>query len=248
MECERSIESLLNISVFRDGSLLDAIRNHLTDGRMVVVRDAFNGDFAEATYKDLHSYMDWTAFQEFGRTSFCYNRLRETNLPPTVSELRTTLSTGATKRFAEKLTGRDCGGRAIVNAALYRPGDYLAPHTDSVGNRSVALVWHLSRGWDPEWGGQFVWCKTGASVSPMFNSLILFNVSSATLHLVLPVTPRARGKRLSVYGWWRSGTPDTHPRATTVSVNDPVNDPHIWGGHYGPSRVQVDDRGDVVAI
>ena len=62
-----------------------------------------------------------------------------------------------------RLTRRPVGGNSAYRAprpgdttgapSWYDTGHHSLPHTDWVGQRTVAYVWHLSKNWKPEWGG-----------------------------------------------------------------------------------------------
>merc|ERR1712113_92577 len=60
-------------------------------------------------------------------------------------------------KFIQSLTGRDCSGPCVGAPSWYKSGDHSLPHTDWVGQRTVAFVWHLSKQWRPEWGGALYW-------------------------------------------------------------------------------------------
>ena len=47
----------------------------------------------------------------------------------------------------------------------YQSGDHSLPHTDWVGQRTVSYVWHLSKGWRPEWGGALYWAHNDHAVA-----------------------------------------------------------------------------------
>ena len=47
------VRKYLNPNLFKDPSVMDTISDQLVDGRVVVIRNAFHPDFAEAAYRDL---------------------------------------------------------------------------------------------------------------------------------------------------------------------------------------------------
>mmetsp|Transcript_13655 Transcript_13655/g.20368 ORF Transcript_13655/g.20368 Transcript_13655/m.20368 type:complete len:118 (-) Transcript_13655:313-666(-) len=65
--------------------------------------------------------------------------------------------TEETKEFMSELTGRDCSGESVGAPSYYEIGDHSLPHTDHVGQRSVAYIWHLSKTWKAEYGGGLYW-------------------------------------------------------------------------------------------
>ncbi len=95
----------------------------------------------------------------------------------------------------------------------YRPGHFLTSHDDAVAGkgRVLALVFHLSPYWQPDWGGLLLFhqpdgvVKTG--FSPQSNTLNLFQVPA--LHAVTMVAPFAQAERIAITGWARSQKPLT---------------------------------------
>ena len=61
-------------------------------------------------------------------------------------------ATPASQGFMQQLTGRDCTGETQGSPSWYQAGDHSLPHTDWVGQRTVAYVWHLSKDWRPRSG------------------------------------------------------------------------------------------------
>ena len=116
----------------------------------------------------------------------------------------------ATRRFVGALAGRDCAGPTTGAPSWYRAGDHSLPHTDWVGQRTVAYVWHLSKDWRPEWGGALYWAQAEHAVATYpasFNSLVLFSVTTKSAHFVTTVAPQheaAGAKRLTFNGWWQA--------------------------------------------
>jgi Rps23 Pro-64 3,4-dihydroxylase Tpa1-like proline 4-hydroxylase len=68
-------------------------------------------------------------------------------------------------------------------------------------------VWHLTRDWNPSWGGDFYWIPSRASLPPSFNTLLLFVVTNQSDHFVTTVSPYASGQRLAINGWWQTSRP-----------------------------------------
>ena len=79
------------------------------------------------------------------------------------------------------------------------------PHSDDSAGRTVAFVWHLSRNWDPEWGGSLFWQAepSGRAYIPAsYNTLHLFSVTRQSDHFVTPVSAYAEEERLAFNGWF----------------------------------------------
>src|SRR6185437_6139487 len=193
--------------------LLGRVGAEVAKGRAVVIPDAFDRALADRMADALEATTRWLPHERYSDAFFHFrhhNLYERADFPRELDEFRSVMDGAATKDLVGRATRIDCSGPLTLGASLYLPGDYSLPHTDGVGTRSLAYVWYLTREWSPSWGGHFVWCPTGAIVSPTFNSLVLFRVSESSLHFVAPVAPTARGRRLAVNGWWHSADPPSH--------------------------------------
>lgn len=214
----RSLRSYLNPDVGGDPETFRDIGQHLMAGRLIVVRDAFRPAFAERLHACLDASPDWELHQDYGHPHFHYHHHNLYDERRFAADLRLfveILRSAETKEFVQGLTGRDCSGRGEFSASWYRPGDHSLPHTDLVGAgtqdcRQVAMVWHLTRDWQPGWGGDFYWCQAGRYLSPSFNTLLLFTVNRESAHFVTTVSPHATGKRLAINGWWTGSSGTEH--------------------------------------
>ncbi len=96
-------------------------------------------------------------------------------------------------------------------ATAYGPGDFLTCHDDAVSGRDrvAAFVLGMTPRWRPEWGGLLLFHEADDGrvdgLVPRFNTLDLFAVPQR--HSVSYVSPSAAGRRLSLTGWLRPGTP-----------------------------------------
>lgn len=90
----------------------------------------------------------------------------------------------------------------------YEASGYLNPHTDHVGRRALTFVINLSD-FKPKEGGRLLFLKrTKASgkvkvlkrIAHRFNSLVLFEVNSRSLHQMEAM--RTSKKRLTLSGWF----------------------------------------------
>jgi hypothetical protein len=102
----------------------------------------------------------------------------------------------------------------------------LQPHLDFHGTQSVAFLWHLSKDWDPRWGGAFCWSPSNAveygCCCSTFNTLLFFLPSAPPLvRAVTPVAENAKkGKGLALGGRCSTGgKKDNMP-----TVQDPIED------------------------
>jgi hypothetical protein len=87
------------------------------------------------------------------------------------------------------------------------------PHTDRAGSskgekekRRIAYILHLTKAWNPKFGGDMVWMNPAYHIHPSWNAMTFFAVSESSWHFVSPVAaicPSAV-KRLAFSGWWTS--------------------------------------------
>ena len=243
---EASLQTILHTETFRDAGLLPTIGRAIENGRAVVIPQAFAPDLAQRVYAALEQSENWKPYD--GHKPFFHfhhhNLYGWSDLPPEVRECARILGSTPTKLLLSVLTGADCRGPLSIAASMYLPGDYSLPHNDAHDARSIAYVWYLTKDWRPEWGGQFVWCPSGAIVNPSFNTLIAFKVSSQSLHFVAPVSQRARGRRLSVNGWWRRAS---KPSGEAPAAGDRWPVP-LLPGCYGAGTAPLDGHNDIVLL
>jgi hypothetical protein len=221
------LRDVLRRDVLESADLRAQLRRALLAGRPCVIRDAFAADYAERVYAALDSIKDWEPVERFRQpfSSFCSHSLVDRALfPAALNECEAMFAHAETRAAAAELSGLQCHGESIFNATLYLPADYLSPHNDVGGGRSVSFIWQLSKDWLPQWGGHLFWCSPPTNIAPTFNTLILYRVAAESYHAVLPVTPHARGKRFTISGWWTD--PDEHA--------SPAAPPAPW--YRGPMR------------
>jgi|Transcript_6493 Rps23 Pro-64 3,4-dihydroxylase Tpa1-like proline 4-hydroxylase len=251
----KSIKDYLNPRLFQDPSTMKDIGQRLRDGKLVVIRDAFIPEFAEAMYEELHGTTAWSKNEDYLPDGYHYkhnNVYDKSDYPPLCTPALEMFDSEESKRFMTELTGRDCAGETLGSPSYYEPGDHSLPHTDHVGQRSVAYVWHLSKNWRPEWGGGLYWAQeplANAYFHANFNQLVLFSVTPMSSHFVTTVGPQATEKRLSFNGWWQSswvpnandpleeilGTPEerlTLTHAQIIAIQDLLDDP--WSPQINP--------------
>lgn len=203
-----SIENYLNPQIFGNRENIQTISNHIIEGNIVLIRNAFKEFFVERMFCRLDQFTNWKIYEDY-QEHFHYhhhNIYDENSFPPDLTWCNNIFKSNPTKEFIKSLSKKDCDGEAIVSASRYLPGDYSLPHTDLKKHgseiRQVAFVWHLTKNWQPNWGGDLFWCPKNHYISPSFNTLILFSVSKESFHFVTPVSPYAQSKRLAINGWW----------------------------------------------
>jgi len=205
-----SIETYLRPSV---RAALPDIAPRLAQGRLVLIRNAFEADFAERMHRSLDNSTAWRV-QEGYEKHFHYHYHDLSNAagyPEDIAECARIFDSPQTKAWVTGLSGRSCTGPTEFFSNWYLPGDYLHPHNDVAANdadshRQVTFVWYLAKEWRSEWGGSFFWCPTNSYLPPAFNTLALFTVGPGGTHLVSHVSPFAKGKRLAISGWWTGRT------------------------------------------
>jgi len=123
----------------------------------------------------------------------------------TYLKLRKALSDPRFAAFIEQQIGIDLGP-GDFDAHVMRGGDFLAPHTDAIGDRSVAAVLFLSPEWPPSFGGALrIEADRGEcwTIEPRFNTFVAFDVTTGRTHAVDRVEAPVTSARLSISGWFQ---------------------------------------------
>jgi len=204
-----SIETWLHPSLRGSNSALTEIAARLAAGGLIAIPNAFDPEFAERMHRSLDRCTAWRVHENYAeRFSYQHHNLyHPEDFPEDLARCSRIFDSPASKAWAARLSGRECTGPTSISASWYLPGDHSLPHSDNVTTgahyiRQLAFVWHLSKDWRPEWGGALYWCSKAAYQRSAFNTLYLFNVGPESTHFVTHVSPYARGKRLTVNGWW----------------------------------------------
>ena len=189
----------------------------------LVVENALLPEFAEQLYQAL---MKSNAWENSDRSSFSakeqalipegYSFTREIiktqskQLPVSVKKLFDYLNSDECLNWISEISGRKCDGfdGACVR---YFGGNHLTSHNDyyikriadeAVTTRTVTFNYYLTKNWKTEWGGDFVWEKPYAKITPSFNTLVMFLVSQDSMHHVEKVRDLATSPRLAFTGWF----------------------------------------------
>uniref|UniRef100_A0A7S2LS65 Prolyl 3,4-dihydroxylase TPA1/OFD1 N-terminal domain-containing protein n=1 Tax=Skeletonema marinoi TaxID=267567 RepID=A0A7S2LS65_9STRA len=205
-----SITSFLNPNLFQDPETIHNIKQQLRAGKPVMIHNAFQPEYAEAMYQDLSSAEGAFELHEYAHeqddfSCYHYNIYDLQKYTPLMNATLELFNSTATKEFASELSGRRCGGQTWPAASWYKPGSHSLPHSDWADQRTVAYVWHLTKGWKHGWGGHLYWMSETSFpfVPPSFNTLVLFSVNTRTQHMVTSVNHLAGDvKRLTINGWW----------------------------------------------
>lgn len=206
------LRKLLNPRLLKHSAVLGSIGESLKGGKVMVIRNAFRPDVAEAVYKVLNTDSEFVIDQGYHeRGSHHFFRSLSVDAMRRDSILNATLAvfnSDMTKQFMTNLTGRDCMGEMTeARGELYLLGDHSLPTPDFLHQRTVGFEWHLAKEWKPEWGGALYWCQEWAGsafLHASFNTLILYSVTQDFSHFVTPITAETEKMRLSVTGFWNS--------------------------------------------
>jgi Rps23 Pro-64 3,4-dihydroxylase Tpa1-like proline 4-hydroxylase len=206
------IKKLLDPKLLKHPAIVESISENLMDGKVMVLRNAFHPDVADAVYRELNTASEFVVDQDHHeRGSHHFFRSLNVDAMRHHKILNATLevfSSEATKQFMSNLSGRDCMGEMTeARVELYQLGDHSLPTPDFLNQRTVGFEWHLAKDWKPEWGGALYWCQESAGsafLHASFNTLILYNVNQDFSHFVTPITTETTSKRLSITGWWNS--------------------------------------------
>ena len=82
---------------------------------------------------------------------------------------------------------------------------FLSEHTDEP-NGKLAFVYHLTKNWNPDWGGLYLNLTDKNNIKticPSFNKLVIFDVKNyKTPHSVTQVVDNCIHERISITGWY----------------------------------------------
>lgn len=189
----------------------------------LVVKDALLPDFAELLYQELMTTDQWinsdrssfTAKEQalipkgysFTREAF---QLESATLPENIKKLYDYLNSDECLQWMTNLSGRQCDDFSGA-CARYYGGNHLTSHNDyylnrandgAITTRAITFNYYLTKDWQSEWGGNFVWEKPYAKLKPTFNTLVLFPVGYDSMHHVEQVNTLATNPRLAFTGWF----------------------------------------------
>ncbi|HLC19487.1 MAG TPA: 2OG-Fe(II) oxygenase family protein [Candidatus Nanoarchaeia archaeon] len=108
--------------------------------------------------------------------------------------------------YIAKLTNTKLSSTIDMSAFRYEDTDYLLPHDDQLEGRKIAYVLNLSTLKEKEGGALELFennksnpTKVVKRYQPVFNSLVLFQVSPTSWHQVAEVIKK---NRLTITGWF----------------------------------------------
>ena len=192
------------------------IREALVNFRPVTIRNVLNKEFALALHKELYDSSEYEVYEAYHRWyQFHFQAIYQHN--PSYSShkklnhISSVFDSPEVKDWVKYVSNSEVNGTTMAGASYYAAGDYTMPHTDRAGGgngekqkRRVAYILHLTKAWNPKFGGDMVWMNPAYHIHPCFNAMTLFAVSESSWHFVSPVagiTPDSI-KRLAFSGWW----------------------------------------------
>jgi Rps23 Pro-64 3,4-dihydroxylase Tpa1-like proline 4-hydroxylase len=189
----------------------------------LIIKNALLPEVAEQLYQELMKTNLWEKSDKSLFTkkeqallpdSYTFTReninLEDDGLPVTVKSLFEYLKSNECLQWISEIGGRKCDDFSGA-CARYYGGNHLTSHNDyymkrladnSVTTRTVTFNYYLTKDWQSEWGGNFIWEKPYDRIRPEFNTLVMFFVSNDSFHHVEQVSSQATCPRLAITGWF----------------------------------------------
>jgi hypothetical protein len=119
---------------------------------------------------------------------------------------RSAFQRGDVKEYFERLSMSSLGWSDSFGCHAMRKGDFLKAHDDNGKNRKLALVFYLTPGWEPRFGGALVVVSRHGETTRIeaeYNSTVIFDVTAGSKHFIEPILPEAENKsRTTISGWY----------------------------------------------
>ena len=118
-------------------------------------------------------------------------------------------------------------------------------------SRSMTFLWQLTKDWKAEWGGAYYWNHAyyeNAYQHASFNTLIMWSVTSQSVHAVTPVTRNApKSAQRLTFGGWYSSQLDKDDNGNIYDIhNDKIEE---WYSTYeSRMKLTVDECKAIIAI
>lgn len=181
----------------------------------IAIENALDEDFANQLRNELLKSQQWKS-RNFTIGKFNYKRkeirLESPDAPPAIQRLYEYLRSPQIQQWASEISDKHIDN-FIGAATIFSKDDHISEHNDYFTyeepgkprqSRTLTFNYYLSKKWNPENGGNFVWKSPHAVVHNTFNTLILFKPGPLTHHWVEPVTANTEESRLSITGWYTS--------------------------------------------
>lgn len=202
------------VPIFKDSIVnTDSENSNILKKDLLVISDFFNESFADKFYADLNRIKNWnhqdtSKDSEVARFKFGYKRKQydpsQGKPPETLVRLQDELNTQRVFDWIQNLSGLEVNG-FVGSASWLRAGNYLASHNDCADpRRRVTFNIYLTKNWNSDWGGLFVYDVPRTVITPTYNTLVLFTVGDHSWHCVTPVSKSSKKKikRLAYTGWF----------------------------------------------
>jgi len=198
--------------------LAPQFKDALTNFRPIQIRNFLKYDKAIALHDELYASDSWDVYESFNRWYQFHFKAIYMSKPAfhqhrLLKKISTLMSGPIVNEWIRDISASEVNGTTITGASYYQAGDYTMPHTDKAGGsntvnekRRVAFILHLTKAWNPKFGGDMVWMNPSYHFHPSFNSMTFFAVSKSSWHFVSPVAAITPDhiKRLAFSGWWTS--------------------------------------------
>lgn len=207
----------------------------------IQIRNALQKDFADKIHRELYyskSYYlreGYRSLYQFHFSAFYKTDEQEFKKHPNLSLLHNMLAGEYVLNWISDVSASSVD-HLVTSASLYRPGDYVMPHTDvnydavTGRKRRVAYILHMASQWEPTFGGELIMMNPTTPIAPIYNAITLFPVTSSSFHFVAPVAhnvPYPKYKRLAVSGWFQTKKIDEAEYMESLGDDDHKNHPQF---------------------
>ena len=160
-------------------------------------------------YNMQMAYAHVTNARDSGLFSYFFYKIMEDK----ISELSSTIHKEAMTLFNHKnilellsnITELNLTKYDKTFVSKYSEKCFLSEHTDEP-NGKLAFVYHLTKNWNPDWGGLYLNLTDKNNIKticPSFNKLVIFDVKNyKTPHSVTQVVDNCIHERISITGWY----------------------------------------------
>lgn len=138
---------------------------------------------------------------------------RRNSLSPAWNRLLDDIEAKEYREFLSIATNMDLSGAIIeVDINAYATSGFMSPHTDR-DTKILTHIFYLQEYWPPQWGGELALLReasgpTVETIAPQWPVSVILPRSNNSWHSVLPVSPDARRRRLTVQiSFWSERPP-----------------------------------------
>ena len=157
----------------------------------------------EQAYQHVCSARDSSAFSFFFYRTMLTDAMKSNSV--IYDETINFFNSSVMIKFINKVTNLNVVTGEKTFVSRYAEDCFLSKHTDEV-NGKLAFVLHLSKNWNPDWGGLYLNLKDESDIrvtNPSFNKLVIFEVTEGiSHHSVTQVVGNSLNERISISGWY----------------------------------------------